>query len=136
VRVLAPDEADLVMRAIDCAREREVAEKAEVAGADVSAETGEESPARPSRADGAVTMAEAFLAGGTAHGSGGDRYPVMVQLDQDVLGPDGMWAATLDDNRRCSAETLRWVACDCGLAAVICHGEPLDEERLKSIDAD
>jgi hypothetical protein len=51
-------------------------------------------------------MAEAFLAGNAAHGSGGDRYQMMVHVDQDVLGPDGTLAATLDDNTRVSPSSL------------------------------
>jgi hypothetical protein len=42
----------------------------------------------------------------------------MVHLDQDVLGPDGALTGTLDDGTRIPAETLRRVACDCGVVAV------------------
>jgi len=124
--VLQPDEADLVLRAIERAqqvRAREVRARqapplepeAETAG--VSAET-----AWPSRADGAVTIAESFLAGNPVTGTGGERFQVMVHLDQATLGPDGVLAertppysacaATLEDGTRVSAETLRRVACD------------------------
>ena len=41
----------------------------------------------------------------------------MVHIDQDPLAPDGVLAGTLDDGTRVSAETLRRVACDCGLLA-------------------
>jgi hypothetical protein len=51
-----------------------------------------------------------------ATGAGGDRYQLIVHLDQDVLAADGAWAATLDDGTRVSAETLRRMACD---AAVV-----------------
>ena len=120
--VLAPDEADLVLRAVDRARDVEGAEGAEGAegGArmGVSAEARSESPAWPSRADGMVRVAEAFLAGDAAHGTGGDRYQVMVHVDQDPLAADGVMAASLEDGTGVSAETLRRIACDCGLVAV------------------
>ena len=133
--VLEPDEADLILRAVDRAREVHAAQaespqpgKADAAGAaesgGVSAET-----CWPSRADGAVRLAESFLAGHAVTGTGGERFQVMVHLDQEVLGPDGAWAATLEDGSRVSAETLRRVACDCGLLAVSHDGEGLNIGR-------
>jgi len=157
--VLEPDEADLILRAVERAREvhaqeahaQEVhaqeaqplkpgasgapgapaalgkEEAAEAAG--VSAET-----CWPSRADGAVKLAESFLAGNPVTGTGGERFQVMVHLDQEVLGPDGAWAGTLEDGTRVSAETLRRVACDCGLVAVGRDGEALNiGRRARSI---
>ena len=119
--VLAPDEADLVMRAIDGAREVS-AEAGKTEGtkgrASAKADGDGESPSWPSRPDGVVTMAEAFLAGHAGHGTGGDRYQVTMHVDQDPLAPDGVMAATLEDGTVLSAETLRRVACDCGIVAV------------------
>ncbi len=120
--VLEPDEADLILRAVDRAREVHAEEAAAVAP--VSAETP-----WPSRADGAVTIAESFLAGNPVTGNGGERFQVMVHLDQEVLGSDGAWSATLEDGTRVSAETLRRVACDCGLVAVSHDGEELNIGR-------
>jgi hypothetical protein len=153
--VLEPDEADLVMRAVDRAREVKgmqrqlpkpraeaaaapagTAASPTVADADgasgprpsggdgVSAETP-----WPSRADGAVTLAESFLAGNPVAGSGGERFQVMVHLEQEALGRDGDWSGTLEDGTRVSAETLRRVACDCGLVAARHDGEALDIGR-------
>ncbi len=130
--VLEPDEADLILRAVERAREVR-AERAEPeeepAAADVSAE------ARwPSRADGAVEVAESFLAGHPVTGSGGERFQVMVHLGQETLGADGEWSATLEDGSRVSAETLRRVACDCGLVALGGEGESLNiGRRTRSI---
>jgi hypothetical protein len=115
--VLSPDEADLVVRAVDRAREVE-------AEADVSAETS-----WPTQADGAVALAESYLAGHPVTGTGGERFQVMVHLDQHVLGEDGAMAGTLDDGSHVSAETLRRVACDCGLVAVADEGESLNVGR-------
>jgi hypothetical protein len=162
--VLSPDEADLILRAVDRAREVRVeGEEGSRVGSlpalpaadhrgrvwepsqgshddDVSAETpkhheGAEADAGwPSRADGVVTLAESFLAGHPVSGTGGERFQVMVHVDQDPLGPDGAVAATLDDGTRVSAETLRRVACDCGLVAVGGAGEALDiGRRTRSI---
>jgi len=133
--VLEPDEADLILHAVERAREVR-AEKAagqppaeSVGAAGVSAEAS-----WPSRADGAVTMAESFLAGHAVSGNGGERFQVMVHLDQEVLGPDGSLAATLEDGSRVSAETFRRVACDCGLVAVGHDGEALNiGRRTRSI---
>jgi hypothetical protein len=106
--VLSADEADLVMRAVDCARE-------------ISAETPDpgpdESPAWPSRPDGVVALAAHYLAGNRGDGAGADRYQVTVHVDQDPLAPDGVLAATLEDGTNVSAETFRRIACDCGLVA-------------------
>ena len=130
--VLSPDEADMILRAIDRAREVH-AEPAPDARRrrprpprprDVSAETS-----WPSRADGAVALAESFLAGHPVSGTGGDRFQVVVHLDQDVLGPDGTLAGTLEDGTHVSAETLRRVACDCGLVAAGADGEELNIGR-------
>jgi hypothetical protein len=123
--VLEADEADLILRAVDRAREV----RAEQAAQDVSAETS-----WPSRADGMVKLAESFLADHHVSGSGGERFQVMVHLDQDVLEADGAWSATLEDGTRVSAETLRRVACDCGLLAVGHDGQALNiGRRARSI---
>ncbi len=133
--VLSPDEADMILRAIDRAREVHAepapasargggASRAPRAPKNVSAETS-----WPSRADGAVALAESFLAGHQVSGTGGDRFQVVVHLDQDVLGPDGTLAGTLEDGTHLSAETFRRVACDCGLVAAGAGGEALNIGR-------
>ncbi|HET6450370.1 MAG TPA: DUF222 domain-containing protein, partial [Spirochaetia bacterium] len=75
-----------------------------------------------------------FLAGLPVTGTGGERFQVMVHIDQEALASDGAWAGTLEDGSRVSAETLRRVACDCGLVAVGHDGETLDiGRRARSI---
>jgi hypothetical protein len=59
----------------------------------------------PSKADGMVRLAESFLADNPVAGNGGERYQVMVHLDQEALGPDGALGGTLEDGTRVSAET-------------------------------
>jgi hypothetical protein len=126
--VLSPDEAALVMRALDRAREvtHEQAEDVSPetrarAADDASAETHIDAT-RPSRADAMVALAESYLAGNTGTGNGGERFQVMVHIDQDPLqdplAPDGVLAGTLDDGTRVSAEAIRRIACDCGIVAV------------------
>ncbi|HUJ74170.1 MAG TPA: DUF222 domain-containing protein, partial [bacterium] len=138
--VLEPDEADLILRAVERAREVRAREaephsqepeppRPEAETTSVSAERG-----WPSRADGAVRVAESFLADHQVRGTGGERFQVVVHLDQEVLGPDGPWAATLEDGSRVSSEALRRVACDCGLLAVGRDGEALNiGRRARSI---
>ena len=133
--VLLPDEADLVLRALDRAREVKHADES----VDVSAETRkcdsahagprEDDPAWPSRADGVVALAESYLAGNVARGNGGERFQVMLHVDQDPLAADGVIVGTLDDGTRVSAETLRRVACDCGVVAVTGVGADLNIGR-------
>jgi hypothetical protein len=149
--VLSPDEADLVEGALDRARET-AREGAKVDPSPADADIGGLSPkgrggerrsradadvggaARPSRADAVVALAESYLAGNVGSGNGGERFAVMVHVDQDPLAPDGVLAGTLDDGTRVSAETLRRVACDCGLVAVSGDGEKLNiGHRSRSI---
>lgn len=123
--VLAPDEADLIMRAVDRARETEHAH----ASAETSDDDANASSPLPSRADGMVALAESFLAGNAANGNGGERFQVTLHVDQDPLAADGVLAATLDDGTRVSAETCRRVLCDCGLVPTLGDGEPLNIGR-------
>ena len=76
-----------------------------------------------------MKLAESFLAGNPVTGTGGERFQVIVHLDQEALGPDGAWTATLEDGSRVSAETLRRVACDCGLLVTGGDGEALNIGR-------
>jgi hypothetical protein len=139
--VLCPDEADLVLRAIERAREVEHSERPPHASAESSEEPSEVSSDAdpwPSRADGVVALAESYLAGNVASGNGGERFQVTVHVDQDPLAADGVLAATLEDGTGVSAETLRRVACDCGLVVVAGDGdgdgEPLNiGRRTRSI---
>jgi hypothetical protein len=129
--VLHPDEAALVMKAIEVARAGARAASESEAPDDVSAET----PASHtvSKPDALVQVAESFLAHGQAAGTGGDRCQIFVHLQQDPLAPDGTstLAATLDDGTRVPAETFRRLACDASLVSVThdAAGTPLDVGR-------
>jgi hypothetical protein len=84
-----------------------------------------------------VRLAESYLgemrlrrrADNPVTGNGGERFQVVVHLDQETLGPDGALGGTLEDGSRVSAETFRRVACDCGLVAVHHDGQSLDIGR-------
>jgi hypothetical protein len=123
--VLHPDEAALVMKALERARTPPPAPPP--SRQEVSADSAEtpSPPARPARkplADALVDVAESYLAHGEAKGNGGERTQIFVHLDQDPLAPDGTMAATLDDGTRVSAEAFRRLACDAGL--VECKQSP------------
>ena len=143
--VLHPDEAALVRAALEKARESlrgetrtdlqakqpsatdrdtgPLTDKMEV----VFAEPGQTHPAlhvsaeesAESLADAAVLMAQAFLDDrrGVAAGAGSENHQIFVHLDEDALGAEGTWVATLDDGTRLPSETLRRLACDTGLVA-------------------
>jgi hypothetical protein len=124
--VLHPDEAALVMKAIEEARR---ARAASSAANDVSAETP--APALIPMADALVSVAESYLAHGDASGCGGDRTQIFLHVDQDPLAPDGVLAATLDDGTRVSAETLRRLTCDSSLVPILhsAGGKTIDVGR-------
>jgi hypothetical protein len=106
--VLHPDEAEIVMRAIEQVR------RAAMEGVSAEARGQRMMP----KADALVSVAESFLAHTDATGSGGQRTQIFVHLDQDPLGADGEVAATLEDGTRVSAETLRRLSCDAGFVGV------------------
>jgi hypothetical protein len=124
--VLHPDEAALVMKAIEQARRASVAPPA---ANDVSAET--RPPALIPMADALVSVAEGYLAHGDATGGGGERTQIFLHVDQDPLAPDGVLAATLDDGTRVSAETLRRLSCDSSLVPILhaAQGKTIDVGR-------
>ena len=120
---LAPDEAALVLKAVEKARDQLRAQAA--AQSPVPPDASAETPP-PSRADGVVHLVETFLQQPAA-GTGAKpvpNYEIMVHLDQDVLAADGDWAATLDDGSRVSAETFRRLACDTALVTTATTNMP------------
>jgi hypothetical protein len=121
--VLQPNEAALVMKAIEMARLQ-----APAPPSDSSAETPP--PMLPS-ADALTKVAESFLAHGQAEGCGGDRHQIIVHLEPDPLASYGAMTATLDDGTRISAETFRRIACDAGLVPMLHdqHRQAIDVGR-------
>ena len=134
--VLCPDEADMVVKALDRAREVEHGGDQPDVSAETSEDASEDASDAPwrSRADGVIALAESYLAGNGVSGNGGERFQVTLHVDQDPLAADGVLSATLEDGTGVSAETLRRVACDCGLVAVTGEGESLNiGRRARSI---
>ncbi len=65
-------------------------------------------------------MAESFLANDPAARTGGDRYQIVVNVDEDVLtddAPDGV--CELDGGPRLAPETVRRLGCDASTVLVI-----------------
>jgi hypothetical protein len=118
--VVSPDEADVLIRAIE--RARAALTPGEKAGAEQPAQTAPDAVApRPSAADGLLHIAMGYLeAGGDAarEGTAPDAQ-VVIHLDKDLGAPEGALAASLDDGTHVPAETLKRVACDAGLVAAV-----------------
>jgi len=135
---LHPDEAALILKAIEQARDcLRASAETRPSSQDVSAETPSAAnrctarPRLPSRADAIVHLAEQSLAAASALGRGSNQYQVLVHLDQSVLGSNGHLDAFLEDGTRVSAETFRRVSCDSALVGVATgdNGMPLDVGR-------
>jgi hypothetical protein len=133
---LHPDEAALVMKAIEKARDH-LGASAETrpSSRDISAETPSHPRASgsplPSRADAAVHLAEQFLAASPSTLRGDTNYQVFVHMDQSALAPDNQRDAFLEDGTRISAETFRRITCDAALVGVAMgpDGTPLNVGR-------
>jgi hypothetical protein len=124
---LHPDEAALVMQAIEKARDHlRASAETRPSSQNISAETP-----LPSRADATVHLAEQFLAAPPSVPRGSTNYQVFVHMDQSVLAPDNQRDAFLEDGTRISAETVRRITCDTALVGVAtgADGTPLDVGR-------
>jgi 5-methylcytosine-specific restriction endonuclease McrA len=65
-------------------------------------------------------MVESFMANGPAARTGGDRYQIVVNVDEDVLtddDPDGV--CELDGGPRLAPETVRRLGCDASTVVLI-----------------
>jgi Domain of unknown function (DUF222)/HNH endonuclease len=140
--VVAADEADLLLKAIEHARQQltpPLSSQREQATTDASVKTTPAPAApRPSAADALIHIASLQLAGGgvrsddpPAGSAAADRHQVVIHVDRELTSPDSALAATLEDGTRVSAEALRRIACDGGLvaAAVDEQGTVLDVGR-------
>ena len=126
--VVSSDEADLLLKAIEHAREQ-ISPVATSNSREAGGAAGQValSASRPSAADALVHIASASLAGGAAVAGGGavavgaapERYHVIVHLDRELTAPEPTLAATLENGTRVSAEALQRVACDGGVVAAV-----------------
>ncbi len=73
---------------------------------------------RPSRIDALVSMAESYLARGSASRAPAERAQLFVHLQQDPLRGPEEWRVTLDDGTRVSAEAFRRLTDDISIVAV------------------
>ena len=107
---------------------------------DVSAETSAES-SEPSlaerhglstrRADALAVLAESFLKHGAAALSGGERYHVVVHVDEATLKTGATGRCEMEDGPATPIETARRLACDCSTVNITEDedGDPLDVGR-------
>lgn len=105
--VLTADEADLVIQAVERARDSLAAQQTSNA----------ESP-RPRAADGLMELVASYLAGQSADDvPSAPKAEVIVHLERDLTSDASTLTAALDDGTPVSAETFRRLACDSGLVA-------------------
>ncbi len=101
--VLTADEADLVVQAVERARNTIAAKQT----------SGEASP-RPRAADGLMELVASYLTDRTDTAAA-PKAEVIVHLDRDLTSDTPTLSAALDDGSPVSAETLRRLTCDGGL---------------------
>jgi hypothetical protein len=98
---LAPEDGALLLRALEAARD--------------SSWRGSAEP-RPERqasmAEALVAVADAALASPSSTRTAGERYQVVVHVDDAVLATDGEGGCALEDGSALAVETTRRIACD------------------------
>ena len=126
---LFPKVGAVVCRALEVAADRVRNE---------GSDDGVETTAGQRRADALGLVAESALAGHLDRGTAGDRYPVVVHVDEAVLpsdGADGQSVLEAGDALHVSAETSRRMACDAS-TVVMRHDvdgrvlDPFDRRRV------
>jgi Domain of unknown function (DUF222)/HNH endonuclease len=99
-----------------------------VAGGDVPAETRQTLSQR--RADALVLMADNLLAGEARVRNGGDRFQVVVHVDDATLAAGAEGRCELADGAPLAAETARRLACDAAIVPLVERdGRPLTVGR-------
>ena len=113
---LSPEVGAVVMRALEAGNERLRQEAANVGPDAGEVTTGQR------RADALGLLAETALAADLDRGTAGDRYQVVVHVDDGVLESDeATGQSALEDGPYVSAETSRRIACDAA-RVVMRHG--------------
>ena len=123
---LSPEVGAVVQRALEAASERLYKE---TAGTDPAAS---ETTAGQRRADALGLLAETALAADLDRGTAGDRYQVVVHVDDGVLESDeATGQSVLEDGQYVSAEGSRRMACDAATVVMRhgCDGTVLDVGR-------
>ena len=108
---LAPEDGALFLAALEAARER-------LRQADEERRRGSAEPLRrPTNVEALVAVADAALAQETNRSSG-DRYQVVVHIDQTALAGDSDGSCVLADGPALAPETARRIACDAGVVTL------------------
>ncbi len=125
---LAPEDGALFLKALEAAREK-LWNEHEAVTERGSAEPPP-APRRPSNVDALVAVAEDALAHQSdAHGDG-DRFQVLVHVEQEALEQAGEGSCLLADGPAVAPETARRLACDASIVTLLEHaGEPLGVGR-------
>jgi hypothetical protein len=134
---LPAEDGLLLVKALEAARDQlRESGSAEPLPAESSGDEGpeiEEREARPAigNADALACMAETLLTSGTSQRSAGERYQLVVHVDQDALSADRPDAhCALEEGPAIPAETARRLACDASLVAIAERsGQPLSVGR-------
>ena len=96
---LAPEVGEVLKKALDAASEKLYDSNRDERG------RTDRPPARKLRADALALVAESALASGLDRGSSGDRYQVVVHVNEAELGTDGGTPSSGNSKPRVSAET-------------------------------
>ena len=113
---LSPEVGAVVQRALEAASERLRQDAAATDPGTEEVTTGQR------RADALGLVAESALAADLDRGTAGDRYQVVVHVDEGVLeNDDAPGQSALEDGPYVSAETSRRMACDAA-SVVLSHG--------------
>ena len=136
---LLPDEAALVLKAIEAARERAWKERRDSAESAAATESGPAASATPGhrrrlhRADALVRIAEDFLKS-PASEAHGPPVEVVVHVEADSLtGCVSTEVGTLEDGTHLPRTTVDRLACDASVVTVVedSRGTPLDVGRRR-----
>jgi hypothetical protein len=95
-------------------------------------DSADERPNRAARrADAFGALAETFLKHGGEALSGGERQQIVVHVDAETLRDSVAGRCEIDEGPALPAETVRRLACDCSLVAIVENerGEPLNVGR-------
>jgi hypothetical protein len=104
---LAPEDGALLLRALEAMRDDRFRQ---------GCGSAEPRPARQaSHAEALVAVAEAALAHPDEGRPAGERYQVVVHVDQGVLSDDGAGGCELEEGSALAPETARRLACDASL---------------------
>ena len=143
---LPPEDGALFLRALEAARDQlgeqfasDARERRNGSAEPLDPEEHAPSPPSPSNAHSFASLCENALARADTGRSAGDRYQVLVHVDEQTLATDepgasavGRGICTLADGPGIAPETARRLACDASLVPLIERdGEPLSVGRRR-----